>query len=188
MFPARLTEPVRLTRILARLTDDVVHDGLVAVRAVLGHPEHPGQDAAHVAILLANVGGQQPQAVVRPVRERCWASAADLLTVVGVQGRQAEPYGIAELGVIAEQDFAREVQRAIAVALVIDSVVANVGADADVGLGGRQQPAPSGHQRTRTRLQSRGDGTGRHYRSDRGSEGAFLPGRPMAPGELLAHG
>lgn len=40
---------------------------------------------------------------------------------------------------IAHQNLAGEVQRSVAVALVIDSVVANVGTDADVGLGGRQQ-------------------------------------------------
>ena len=94
----------------AFLADDVVDDGLVAVRTILGHPQHSRQDAAHVAILLPHVGGQQPQAVVGSIRERRRAPAADLLAVVRVQGREPKPHRVAELGVVAQQHLAREVQ------------------------------------------------------------------------------
>ena len=63
-----------------------------------------------MAILLPHVGGQQPQAVVGSIRERCRAPAADLLAVVRVQGREPKPHRVAELGVVAQQHLAREVR------------------------------------------------------------------------------
>ena len=64
-----------------------------------------------MARLLAHVGGQQPQAVVRAIGERHRAPATDLAGVVGVEGRQPETHRVSELGVTAQEDLAGELQR-----------------------------------------------------------------------------